>query len=366
MIEIVGLLAGTRRSEVSKGPPKPFDTAFVAEYARAYEAAGYDRVLIGQNARSVDSLVVATWAAAATSRLKLMIAHRPGFIAPTMAARAFATLDEFSNGRVGVHIITASSDIETRNDGDYLTKDQRYHRSREYVGILRRMWSARSPIDHAGEYYRFEQAYSETGPFGSTIPIFWGGASDLGLRFGAELADVYALGPSSVADVTAQVERVSAMAAEHGRAPRFSMSMRLVIADTDEAAWARAEAMLQTLVENQSANGLLGRDLGKAATDLVERASAINRSTDDPNLWTGMTIATRGRLQVMCLVGSPETLTHALMRYYRAGIDNFLITGFDNLGDTARIGIEVAPELRRRAMVDPRAAKHRVGVEAHP
>ncbi|MDZ5645873.1 LLM class flavin-dependent oxidoreductase [Nitrospirillum sp. BR 11828] len=355
MIEIVGLLAGTRRSEESKGPPTPFDAAFIADYARAYQEAGFDRVLIGQNARSVDSLTVASWAAAATDRLKLMIAHRPGFMAPTMAARAFATLDQLSGGRVGVHIITAFSDAETRNDGDYLTKEQRYHRSREYVGILRAMWAATAPIDHTGDYFRFEGAFSEVRPVQPSIPIFWGGASDLGVRFGAELADVYALGPGSVAQVAEQVTKVKAVARVGGRSPRYSMSMRLVIADTDTAAWQRAERLLATVEENQAARGLLGRDLGKAAEDTARRAAEADTAADDPCLWTGLTRATQGRTQVMCLVGAPDTLVAALSRYYRAGIDNFLITGFDNLGDTARIGAEIAPALRRLAVAEPRA-----------
>ncbi|MDE1147228.1 MAG: LLM class flavin-dependent oxidoreductase [Azospirillaceae bacterium] len=356
MIEIVGLLAGTRRSEESRGPATPFDAPFIADYARAYEAAGFDRVLVGQNARSVDSLVVAGWAAAATTRLKLMIAHRPGFIAPTMAARALATLDQLSGGRAGVHIITAFSDAETRNDGDYLTKEQRYHRSREYVGILRAMWAAEAPIDHAGDYYRFDGAFSEVRPVQPSIPVFWGGASELGIRYGAELADVYALGPGSVAQIGGQVDVVKASARVLGRNPRFSMSMRLVIADTDAAAWERAQRLLATVEENQAARGLLGRDLGKAADDVKLKAAEADSAADDPCLWTGLTRATQGRTQVMCLVGSPDTLVGALGRYYRAGIDNFLITGFDNLGDTARIGAEIAPALRRLAAAEPRVA----------
>jgi len=87
-----------------------------------------------------------------------------------MAARMLATLDQMSNGRAGVHIITAFSDIETRCDGDYLTKDERYHRSREYVGILREIWGATAPVDHDGRFYRFEQAQSEVKPVNGTIP----------------------------------------------------------------------------------------------------------------------------------------------------------------------------------------------------
>lgn len=349
-IEIVGLVSPWRGSEASAGPLQ-FDPGFVGEVARAYEQAGYDRVLVGQNARSSDSLVMATWVAAATSKLKLMVAHRPGFIAPTMAARAFATLDTLSCERAAVHIITAFSDIETRCDGDFLTKDQRYHRSREYVGILRRMWAEQDPFDHSGEWYHFEQASSEIRPASGSIPVFWGGSSELGVRFGAELADVYALGPGSVAQIEAQVGRVKTIADSHGRSPRFSMSMRLVVAETDSAAWDRAEGLLRAVEARQAAQGLLGRDLGDAAKQTTRRAAEADDAADDPCLWTGLTRAAQGRLQVMCLVGSPDTLVEALMRYRRAGIDNFLVTGFDWLADTARIGADIAPALRARSEI---------------
>ncbi|WP_226634980.1 LLM class flavin-dependent oxidoreductase [Novosphingobium profundi] len=347
-IELVGLVAPYRGSEASPAP-SPYDPDFIAQAARGYEEAGYDRVLIGQNARSADSLVTASWAAAATSRLKLMVAHRPGFIAPTMAARALATLDQFSGGRAGVHIITAFSDIETRCDGDYHTKEERYRRSNEYVRILRRMWAGGEPFDHSGEWYMCEQAGSEVHPVNGAIPVFWAGMSELAVKFGAELADVYALGPGSVAQITEQVTKVRAEAARHGRNPRMSMSMRLVIADSDEAAWERAGHLLQGVEQRQAAHGTLGRDLGKAAQDLTAKAAQADAAEADPCLWTGLTLATQGRLQVMCLVGSPETLVEALMRYRRAGIDNFLLTGFDWMADAQRFGQEIAPELRRLA-----------------
>lgn len=346
-IELVGLVAPYRASEASE-VPSTYDPTFIAEAAKAYEAAGYDRVLIGQNARSADSLVTATWVAAATTKLKLMVAHRPGFIAPTMAARAFATLDQFSNGRAGIHIITAFSDIETRCDGDYLTKNERYRRSNEYVRILRRIWAGEAPCNHQGDWYRFDEAGSEVHPVCGAVPVFWAGNSELAVKYGAELSDVYAFGPGSVAQVGAQVARVRSEAARHGRNPRCSMSMRLIVADSDAAAWERATGILRKVEARQAAHGMLGRDLGKAARDTTIMAAQADAALDDPCLWTGLTQATQGRLQVMCLVGSAETLVEALLRYREAGIDNFLVTGFDWLPDAHRIGTEIGPELRRR------------------
>jgi alkanesulfonate monooxygenase len=46
---------------------------------------------------------VAQYAAAFTERLGLLVAHRPGFVAPTVAARKFATLDQISGARLGQH-----------------------------------------------------------------------------------------------------------------------------------------------------------------------------------------------------------------------------------------------------------------------
>ena len=85
--------------------------------------------------RSRTAPQVAAYAAAHTERLGFLVAHRPGFVAPTLAARTFATLDQFTGGRVAVHIITGGNDAEQRRDGDYLTKDERYARTDEYLDI---------------------------------------------------------------------------------------------------------------------------------------------------------------------------------------------------------------------------------------
>ena len=68
-----------------------------------------------------------------------MLAHRPGFTAPTLAARQIATLDQFSRGRLAVHFISGGSDSEQQRDGDFLDFTTRYARTDEYLGILRRI-----------------------------------------------------------------------------------------------------------------------------------------------------------------------------------------------------------------------------------
>lgn len=341
-IQVIGLLTASTRSEETPGQGVAFDAAHLRRLAQAYEAAGYDRVLIGQNARSVEPATLAAHVAACTERLKFMIAHRPGFIAPTLAARIFATVDQVSDGRCGVHIITAANDLETRNDGDFLTKDERYHRSHEYVQVMKQAWSSPVPFDHHGAFYRVEGGFTEVKPLQAQIPLFWGGSSELGIRYGAELADIYALGGAGVEQVGALIAQVKAEAARHGRQLGFSMSMRLIMADTTEAAWARAHRLLD-IVKGQQ----VGRDLGEYGDRRIAQARQAGAS--NPYLFTDLTLATAGRTQIMSLVGSPEDLVDGLMAYYEVGVDHFLITGFDAMGDTQAIGRDLIPRLRAAA-----------------
>src|SRR5882724_10601764 len=105
-VEFIGMIATKHGSESLRAEGPIVDPEFTRRFARAHEDAGFDRVLIGYGSGHPEGAQVAAYAAAHTERLGLLIAHRPGFAAPTLAARQFATLDQFTRGRVAVHVIT--------------------------------------------------------------------------------------------------------------------------------------------------------------------------------------------------------------------------------------------------------------------
>ena len=128
--------------------------SYVAEAARAHEAAGFDMVLVGYSSSSAEGFLVALHAAEKTERLAYLVAHRPGFVAPTLMARKIATFDQLTGGRLAVHIITGKSDDEQEGDGDFTPKAERYRRAAEYLELMQRAWSNDKPFDFAGEFYR--------------------------------------------------------------------------------------------------------------------------------------------------------------------------------------------------------------------
>src|SRR5438874_2512258 len=139
-VEIIGWIAPRVSSELIPASGPPFDANVVAETARIHERAGFDRVLIGYFSDAPDGFLVGAHAAAVTERLGFLLAHRPGFVAPPVAARKLATLDQLSNGRLAVHMIAGGSDADQAKDGDWTDHETRYRRSAEYISLLRRTW----------------------------------------------------------------------------------------------------------------------------------------------------------------------------------------------------------------------------------
>jgi alkanesulfonate monooxygenase len=264
-----------------------------------------------------------------------------------MAARMLATLDNIMPGRVGVHIITAASDHETQADGDYLTKVERYDRAREYIGILRQVWQAEQPFDHEGKWYKFNGAWAAVKPaVKPTIPVYFGGMSEAALSVAGESCDVFATLSDTVEGMTEVVGKVRAAAAPHGRNPRFLVSMRIVIAETEEAAWARADAIRETVAANLSK---LGVNVAAAKADGFRRTEALAQRGDrlEKCFWNGINQLRGGQSNSGALVGSPEQLVDALMDYYKAGVSAFILRGFDPVEDVIAIGRDLIPAFRK-------------------
>src|SRR5215203_2547236 len=106
-------MIGTHEVSETRAASGPLvDPGCTVRFARAHEDWGFDRVLIGYGSSTPDSTQVAAHVAAHTDRLGLLVAHRPGFVAPTLASCTFATLDQFSGGRIAVHVISGGQDAE--------------------------------------------------------------------------------------------------------------------------------------------------------------------------------------------------------------------------------------------------------------
>jgi len=352
-IRIIGMIGVT--------PPKSDATlhiiegglspGYVTEAARAHERSGFDLVLVGYSSSSAEGFLVALHAAGHTERLGYLVAHRPGFVAPTLMARKIATFDQLTGGRLALHVITGKSDDEQEGDGDFTPKAERYRRAAEYLELMKLAWSHDRPFDFEGEFYRVKGAHSDVRPLQKPHPLlFFGGASDGALDMGARLCDVYAIYAEPLSSTRERMAQFRTQAAAFGRTPGFNVSVRPIIAASEGAAWDKANKILAAMT------GAKGWSRQEAASGPVDNAGrrlmsfALESDVHDERLWMPIARATGALGNTSCLVGTPEQVARAILEYYKLGIDSVLIRGFDPFNDTVEFGRELIPRIKSGAL----------------
>ena len=372
-------MVGTKEVSESRGSfdGPPVDPGYLARFAQAHEAAGFDRVLIGYHATGPDGFAVAAHVLNATTRLKVLIAHRPGFVAPTLVARKLATLDQLTGGgRVAIHHITGGDELDQKRDGDFADHDRRYARTAEFMGLLRRELTAsravrpRRRVLPGPRRVQLRQA-----GHGGRHPAVLRRRVPAALSVGAEHADVYMLWGEPVAQIAERIAGIRTEAARHGRTVRFSLSVRPIVGQTEEAAWQRAE-QIRAATEKRVAGArpadqgtqvqgiqvpdtpgparrMFGfRESSSVGSERLQQQAA-EREVYDDRLWYGVTRLTGPGGNSTALVGTARQVADALMAYRRVGVDTVLIRGFDPLDDVVEWGRELVPLLREEAARTP-------------
>jgi alkanesulfonate monooxygenase len=390
-IEIIGMV-GTRDASEIKGPlvdgpvvdwmdGPVIDPDYLVAISKAHDDGDFDRVLVGYGAVAPEGWAVASAVLNSTKKLKVLVAQRPGFIQPVVLARMAATLDHLTGGgRIAIHFITGGDEADQRREGDFVPHDTRYRRTREMMAVARRLWQEDAPFDFNGEFYRYEAAFSSVKPVSpGGIPFYFAGASAPAIEVGAAEADVYAFWGEPRDQVAARMRDINEAAAKVGRTLRFSLSVRPIIADTEEEAWEKAEwiaeetaARIELAKARMAGNkdtyeGLGGQrnatysvDRDTSGTTSVGRKRLIEMSADkdvyDERLWMKVANLTGAAGNSTALVGTPEQVAEAMLRYYDIGITTLLLKGFDPLADSIDFGKRLVPLLREGA-----AARDKVG-----
>jgi alkanesulfonate monooxygenase len=383
-VEIIGMV-GTRDASEIKGPlvdgpvvdwmdGPVVDPDYLTAIARAHDDGGFDRVLIGYGAVSPEGWAVAASVLDCTRHLKVLVAHRPGFVQPVLLARMAATMDHLTGGgRIAIHFITGGDEADQRREGDFVPHDARYTRTGEVMSILRRIWSEDAPFDFDGEFFRYEGAFSSVKPVTpGGIPLYFAGASPPAIAVGAAQADVYAFWGEPRDAVAARMETIEQAAAAAGRTLRYSLSLRPIIADTEQEAWEKAEWIAEETAarialakermagHQESYTGLGGAknatfsvDRNTGGTTSVGRKRLIEMSAGqdvyDERLWMKVANLTGAAGNSTALVGTPEQVAEAMLRYYDLGITTLLLKGFDPLPDAVEFGQKLLPLVRQGA-----------------
>jgi alkanesulfonate monooxygenase len=284
-----------------------------------------------------------------TERLKFLVAFRPGFVSPTLAAQMASTFQRQTGGRLLLNVVTGGESHEQRAYGDFLDKDDRYRRTGEFLEIVRQLWEGKS-VDLTGEHLRVEDAKLARLP--DPVPeVYFGGSSPVAGEIAARHVDVYLTWGEPPTAVAEKIAWIRGLAEKEGRSVRFGIRLHVITRDTGEQAWAEARRLLDGF--DAETVRAVQAGLARSESEGQRRMLALHGGGRDgleihPNLWAGIGLVRGGA--GTALVGSHDEVAERITEYHRLGIDEFVLSGYPHLEEAYWFGEGVLPRLAAQGL----------------
>lgn len=278
---------------------------------------------------SLEPMTLASAIAASTRNLKLYATINPLLFHPTLAAKMIATIDDVSDGRFGINIVTGNTLDEYEQMGIVPPgyNQHRYAYADEWTTALKKLWSEDRVTFH-GEYFNLVDCECYPKPKQKPYPaIVSAGTSDEGLRFGAKHSDYAFMGLRAE-----EIRKTRQFAAEFGRTIKIATNLFLLPRATD----AEAETELRLLREELD-HEALGNLIASTERDMrdAKRADWL-RAPHVIGFGSGTPIA-----------GTPETIAKKLTKLIvDNGADALQFTFLDFVRDLGVFAREIGPILK--------------------
>jgi dimethylsulfone monooxygenase len=281
-----------------------------------------------------------TWASgigAATQQAGVFSTSHVPTIHPILAAKQAMTIDHVTNGRFALNVVTGWHNAEIEMFGaPLLPHDERYEVAREWLHIIKTMWTAEEPFDFEGKYYKVDGAICRPQPVQKPHPVVMNaGGSEAGRHFGASECDVvFALtGDHSPEALKAQVDAFRELARdEYGREISVWCNAYIVQGDTEQD----AKDYFQSYVYDHG---------DWDAVENLVTTFGINSQSLPPEVARSMKehfIAGWGGIPV---IGTAEQIVEGLQALTKVGFDGVLLSWARYIDDMHRFEQEVHPML---------------------
>ncbi|MGV4983808.1 LLM class flavin-dependent oxidoreductase [Streptomyces sp. NRAIS4] len=333
----------------ASGRDRPPTVAYLSQIARAAEDLGFVGALTPTGAWCEDAWLTTAMVSQNSERLKFLVAFRPGFVSPTLAAQMASTFQRQTGGRLLLNVVTGGESHEQRAYGDFLDKDARYRRTGEFLHIVRQLWDGKS-VDLHGEHLRVEEARLSRVP--DPVPeVYFGGSSPAAGEVAARYADVYLTWGEPPAQVAEKIAWIRKLAAEHSRTLRFGIRLHVITRDTSDQAWAEADRLLDGF--DPATVRAVQAGLARSESEGQRRMLALHGGSREsleihPNLWAGIGLVRGGA--GTALVGSHDEVAERIEEYHALGIDEFVLSGYPHLEEAYWFGEGVLPRLAAQGL----------------
>ncbi|TLG91077.1 dimethyl sulfone monooxygenase SfnG [Pseudomonas edaphica] len=312
------------------------------EYAQIAEHNGFKYTLLATrfvsslegNEGTYDSMVMAAAIAAVTTQLVPIVAVATGLAHPAIVAKQLVTLDEISQGRAAVNVVSGwLKDEYTALGEPWLEHGERYRRTEEFIEVLRATW-ADGQAEYAGDFFRLRNADFRPKPRPGAIPVFQGGNSVAAREMAARQSDFYFMNGAPLDSLREHIAHVKALAAQQNRTVRFAVNAFVISRPTE----AQAREVLEAIIENADIEVVerFRKNVQHAGQATIEKQGmwAESRFEDLIQFNDGFKTG---------LIGTPEQIAERITALTEIGVD-MLLAGFLHYDDELlEFGREVIP-----------------------
>ena len=315
-------------------------------FCRHAEECGIESVLTDFGFAKPDPILLAASLGLATEKIKFIVAYRSGLVAPTIFVQQLNTLSALIDGRFSLNIVAGYSPQEQRSYGDFLSHDERYERTDEFLSVCHAFWKLKVEVNFKGKYYDIENGRLST-PFVSTdrfFPeIFVAGSSEPAQRLAIRRGTCW----MRLADTPQSLRAVALSTSRQGI--DVGLRLSIITRPTREEARAAAYALIADIETTRKEKEFVNNTDSQSIRATYELAESEWLT---PCFWTGA-IRYIGPTAA-ALVGTPEDIANALMEYKAAGVSHFILSGWPKLEEMMRFGREVLPLIRKKeALAEP-------------
>ena len=312
-------------------------------FCRHAEECGIESLLTAVGFHRPDPIALASALGMLTTRIKFMVAARSGLMAPTTFVQQVNTVAALTNGRICLNIVAGHTPAEQAAYGDFLSHDERYARTDEFMSICNALWRADGPVTFTGRHFRVENAklaigfndLARRGP-----EIFIGGASSQARELAIRHGHCLWILPEKTETLRTHIAPLLDAGVEAG------LLLTIHVRPTREEALRSACEM----VDHLGAKAAENHENFEKKSDSVAWRSTYELARGESQwltetLWTGA-VPYMGA-PAIALVGSPAEVAAAILDYKAMGISQFLFLGWPDTEAMTIFTRDVLPIIRR-------------------
>jgi dimethylsulfone monooxygenase len=283
---------------------------------------------------TLDSIVWASAVATVTRRITVFTTLHTSFMHPIVAAKQLATLAQISGRPIGLNVVSGWNQDEFDMFGiEQLEHDTRYEYTREWLEVVRKIWTSDAPFDHQGKYFQLRGVLGDPKPSSGQIILMSAGASKAGRGFATGHCDRLFAVLESLETAPAMVAECKSTAERAGRTIDVYTAAYVVCRPTRAEAEAYHEYFAREMAD-------------QAATDTLMKTLGIHSQSIPPEFYQMFRNRFVGGHGNYPLVGDPDHVAEEIRRMRDAGFRGLAMIFVNYADEFPYFRDEVMPRLR--------------------